>query len=158
MAVQRAARLLSEEVGKHCAEPGGVGKDGLSLPIGFGTKALSAASRGHPSGIGVAMDPCGGNRMNRKWLFAGALSAVIVLGVSSPAMADEYCVRSDSRQNVYLDRYSSYGSEGYGYTRPYDSYDRAYAYEGNYDTRYAGPGYGYYPETHSRYSRPYYQD
>jgi len=95
--------------------------------------------------------------MNRKWLFAGALAAAIV-GASSPALADDDCAGPYSRQDVYLDRDFSYGSGGYGYTQPYDSYDREYSYEGNYAPRYDGPRYGGYPQTGYPYSRPYYEN
>ena len=96
--------------------------------------------------------------MNRKWLFAGALASVVMLGASSRALADDYCARPDSRQNVYVDGYSSHGDAGYGYTRPYDSYDGGYSYEGNYGARYDGPRYDGYPQTQYPYSQPYYQD
>ncbi|MDQ2978580.1 MAG: hypothetical protein M3R62_05130 [Acidobacteriota bacterium] len=95
--------------------------------------------------------------MNRtKWLFAGALAAAIVLGVSSPALADDYCARSYSRQNVYADPYGI--SDPYGDTRPHDSYRGGYSYQGNYDPRYDGSRYGDYPQTQYRNSRPYYDD
>ena len=97
--------------------------------------------------------------MNRKWLFAGALGAVMVLGASAPVLADDYCARPYSRQNVYVDRGYSHETDGYGYAREYNSYDDGgYSHEGNYSRQYARPGYRGYPQSQYRFSRPYDQD
>lgn len=107
--------------------------------------------------------------MNRKWLFAAALGAVIVTGVSSPALADDYCASPYAGLNVYVGGGYSHGNGGYGYVRQYDSYNGGYGYQGNYgyqgDYGYEGNygyqgnyGHGGYPQTRYQYSQPYYQD
>ena len=93
--------------------------------------------------------------MNRKWLFAGALAAAVVMGVASPALADDYCASPYSRPSVSVDLGVGYGSEGYGYTRPYDSY-RGSDYSRPYDS-YQGHGYSRPYDSYQGhgYSRPY---